>query len=253
MPIDPPPTRALGCLLWLRIKDQMFFASNSLIDEVDSLDRQDITEQIVDSGVIAIIRTEETDKIHSVVDAILTGGVSCIEITMTTPGALELIEEVAGARGKEADLLLGAGSVLDAETARRVATVGAQYIVSPIFKEEIVEAAHQQGIPAIPGAFTPSEIQRAYEAGADLIKVFPASTIGPSYLSSVRAPLPHLQLVPTGGVTAENAGGWIEAGASAVGVGSALIDEKAVATDHFDQLTENARNLHRAVATAREA
>lgn len=220
---------------------------------MDSLTRQDVTKQIVDSGVIGIIRMDETSKVLPIIDAIQAGGISCIEITMTTPGALELIKEVAEARGDDADMLLGAGSVREAETVRRVVKAGARYIVSPVFKEELVDAAHEQGVPAIPGAFSPTEIQRAHEAGADLVKVFPASTVGPSYLKSVTAPLPHLQLVPTGGVTAENAGDWIQAGASAVGVGSALLDKDTVDASHFDQVTENAQTLHRAVANARGA
>lgn len=206
---------------------------------MEPLAHQDITEQIVDSGITGIIRMEEADKILPVIDAIQAGGISCIEITMTTPGALELIEEVAEARGNDADMLLGAGSVLEAETVRRVVKAGARYIVSPVFKEELVNAAHQQGVPAIPGAFTPTEIQRAYESGSDLVKVFPASAVGPRYLKSVRAPLPHLQLVPTGGITVDNAGDWIRAGASAVGVGSALLSTDTVDAGHFDQLTEN--------------
>lgn len=202
--------------------------------------RQAILDRILKTGVVAVIRMADSARLLKVIDAIRQGGVNAIEVTMTTPNALQVIEEVARVgSGVE----IGVGSVLDAETARRAVDAGARYVVSPVFKPEIVHAAHQMGVPAMPGAFSPTEIQMAWEAGADVVKVFPADVVGMKYFSSVRAPMPHLRLMPTGGVSLENAGDWIRAGACAVGVGSALLDKKAIADEDYVRLTENARKL----------
>jgi 2-dehydro-3-deoxyphosphogluconate aldolase/(4S)-4-hydroxy-2-oxoglutarate aldolase len=171
---------------------------------------------------------------------------------MTTPGALDVLGEVAR-RMEDDEVTIGVGSVLDGNMVRRAYDAGARYAVSPIFKEGIVEAAHDRDIPAFPGAFTLTEIQRAHEAGANLIKVFPASALGMDYFGAVLAPLPHLKLMPTGGVTLSNAGEWIQAGASAVAVGGALLDREAVARGNFEQLTENARALRRSIEKGRSA
>lgn len=193
----------------------------------------------------------EAERLVRVAEAFREGGITAIEVTMTTPGALEAIEGVARRMEDDDDVIVGVGSVLDAEMVRQAADAGAQFAVSPIFKPEIVEAAHDRGMPAAPGAFTPTEIQTAHEAGADLVKIFPASTVGMSYCKAVRAPMPHLNLMPTGGVTLTNAGDWIRAGVRAVAVGSALLDEEAVAAGNFEQLTENARTLRQSIDEAR--
>ncbi len=193
------------------------------------------------SGAIAVIRMSNPDRVLRVAEAILKGGVTSIEITMTTPNALGMIGHVAKEMGDE--ILLGVGSVLDRKTVTSAIDAGAKYVVSPIFKPELVEASHLYGAPVLPGAFSPTEIQAAHEAGADMIKVFPADLAGMSYIKAVRAPMPHLKLVPTGGVTPENAGDWIRAGACAVGVGSALLDKKAIDAGNFEVLTQNARTL----------
>ena len=211
--------------------------------------RADTARRLLDGGAIAVIRMRDTGRLLRVVEAIRRGGVTSIEITMTVPGALGLIEEAA--RRFADDVLLGVGSVVDPETVDRAVAAGARYVVSPVFKADVVAACHAAGVPTAPGAFTPTEIQAAYEAGAEMVKVFPADLLGPSYIKSIRAPLPHLKLVPTGGVTPANAGDWIRAGAAAVGVGSALLDKQAIAEDRFDVLTENARVMQANIAEAR--
>ncbi|WP_054686158.1 bifunctional 4-hydroxy-2-oxoglutarate aldolase/2-dehydro-3-deoxy-phosphogluconate aldolase, partial [Rhodothermus marinus] len=177
------------------------------------------------------------------------GGVTAIEITMSVPRAFQMIEEVARRLGDVA--LVGAGSVLDAETARLVIEAGARYVVSPVFKPEIIQTAHRYDVPALPGAFTPTEILAAHEAGADIVKVFPADVVGMAFFKAIKAPMPQLKLMPTGGVTLTNAGEWLRAGACAVGVGSALLDRAAIAEGRWEKLTENARTLMESIRQAR--
>lgn len=210
--------------------------------------RRQILDRILKSAVVAVIRMADSSRLIRVIQAVRAGGITAIEVTMTTPNALEVIAEVAAA---EKDVEIGVGSVLDAETAERAVEAGARYVVSPIFKPEIVQAAHALGVPAMPGAFTPTEIQEAWEAGADVVKVFPADIVGMKFFSAVKAPMPHLQLMPTGGVSLTNAGDWIRAGACAVGVGSALLDKEAIATGDYGRLTENARTLRHSVEEGR--
>lgn len=202
--------------------------------------RQEILDRVLGSGIVAVVRIEDADKCLRVIEAIRAGGVDVAEITMTVPNALALIEEAVRAFP---DAPIGVGSVLDAETVHRAADAGAAYVVSPVFKPEIVAAAHERGIPAMPGAFTPTEILRAHEAGADVIKVFPADVLGMAFFKGVLAPMPFLRLMPTGGVSLDNAGEWRLAGAVAVGVGGALLDKQAIAEGRYDQLTRNAQRL----------
>lgn len=213
--------------------------------------RDTITQQLIDGGAVAIVRMQDSQRLMRVAEAIHEGGVSSIEITMTVPNALAMIEEVAREMGGE--ILLGVGSVIDADTTRRAIEAGARYVVSPVFKPEVIEAAHAQDAPALPGAFTPTEIQAAHEAGADIVKVFPANVLGKAFIKGVLAPLPHLKLAPTGGVTPANAGEWITAGASAVGVGSALLDKKAIAEGNYAVLTEKARILKQSIDSSRRS
>lgn len=194
---------------------------------------------------VAVIRADDPATLGHIIDALLEGGVSALEVTMTVPRALHIIEETANRFGDQ--ILLGVGSVLDAETARMAINAGARYVVSPVFKPAIIQMAHRYNLPAMPGCFTPTEILEAHEAGADIVKVFPAGHLGMKYFKDIRAPMPHLQLMPTGGVNLTNAGEWIAAGACAVGVGSALLDKKAIAEGRFAQLTENARILRKSL------
>ena len=212
--------------------------------------RQEIVQKLIRSGAIAVIRMGDSKKLMRVAEAILKGGVSAIEITMTTPNALKIIEEAAKELGEDAQI--GVGSVLDAKTARSAIDAGATYVVSPIFKAEIVQTAHRHDLPGMPGAFSPTEILLAHEAGADIVKIFPADVVGMDFFKSVLAPIPQLRLMPTGGVTLTNAGDWLKAGACAVGVGSALLDKKAIAEEKYSVLTENARILKESIASARK-
>jgi len=205
------------------------------------MNRSEIVKKIKELGVIAVIRMSDTEKLKKVVEAIHKGGVSAIEITMTTPNALKVIEELSKAMGDE--ILIGVGSVLNISTAIDAINAGAKYVVSPILKIEIILEVHKYDLPVLPGCFSPTEIQLAYEKGADIIKVFPADVVGMQFFKAVKAPLPHLNLMPTGGVTLTNAGEWIKSGACAVGVGSALLGKKAIDEENYFQLTENAKTL----------
>jgi 2-dehydro-3-deoxyphosphogluconate aldolase / (4S)-4-hydroxy-2-oxoglutarate aldolase len=211
--------------------------------------REQITERIQALGALAVVRLPRAEDVLPAARALHAGGVSAIEVTMTVPGALQAIESLAREMGDE--LLVGVGSVLDAETARRAVEAGARFVVSPVFVAEVVAEAQRQGAAALPGAFTPTEILRAHQAGADMVKVFPSDALGPSFIKGVLAPMPFLRLCPTGGVTPQNAGQWIRAGAAAVGLGSALVDPTLVATREWGTLTALARTTADAVAAAR--
>ena len=202
------------------------------------MSKQEILNKIFELKAVAVVRMSNADKLKKVVDAIYKGGVSAIEITMTTPGALQSIESLSKLMGEE--ILVGVGSVINKQMASDAISAGAKFVVSPIFKKEIIDTAHQYDVPAMPGCFTPTEIQTAFEAGADVIKVFPADVVGMAFFKGVLAPLPHLKLMPTGGVNLTNAGDWIMAGACAVGIGSALLDKKAIEAENYSQLTQNA-------------
>ncbi|MEM9666886.1 MAG: bifunctional 4-hydroxy-2-oxoglutarate aldolase/2-dehydro-3-deoxy-phosphogluconate aldolase [Bacteroidota bacterium] len=211
--------------------------------------RTQTVDRLLDAGAVAVLRLQDPDRLLPVVNAIVAGGVTAIEVTMTVPGALEQIARVADALCDA--VVLGVGSVLDADTARAAIAAGATYVVSPVFKPSVIEAAHALDAAAMPGCFTPTEIQAAHEAGADLVKVFPANVVGMPFFKGVLAPMPHLRLMPTGGVTLDNAGDWLRAGACAVGVGSALLDNAAIAEGRYEVLTQNARRLQASLATAR--
>jgi len=203
--------------------------------------RADCVATIQRLRVVAVIRMKDPARLRAVVDAIAEGGVRAIEVTMTVPGAIELIRTLASSLPD--DILLGAGTVTDAATARAVIDAGARYVVSPVFRREVIAACHERDVAVAPGCFTPTEILDAHDCGADIIKVFPATALGPQYIKDVRAPLPQVRLMPTGGVSLDNAGDWIRAGAVAVGVGSALLDTKAIEEGRFEVLTANARRI----------
>lgn len=202
--------------------------------------RQEVLQKMMDSGVVAVIRTESSEELIEVAKAIRKGGVRCIEVAMTTPNALDVIGDVVD---EIDDVLIGAGTVLDAETARLAILAGAEYVVSPTTDYDMVEMAHRYGKVVAPGTFTPNEILKAWEAGGDIIKVFPASRLGPEFLSDVKAPLPQVRLMPTGGVSKDNAADFIEAGAEVVCAGSAIIDDKAIEKGDYEVLTDNAEDL----------
>ena len=206
-------------------------------------------QRIESCGVVAIIRANSSSELIEVVAAIKAGGVDVIEVTMTTPNALRVINDVATTYGNE--VLVGVGSVLDAETARAAMLAGAEFVVSPATKPDVIEICNRYSKVVMPGAFTPTEILNAWEAGADYVKVFPSSMVGPSYIKDMHAPLPHIPLIPTGGVNIENAGEFITAGAVALGVGGALVNNKIIAAGQFDLLTRAAKQLAQAVQAAR--
>jgi len=215
------------------------------------LDHHDRVQYLKQKGVIAIIRADQGgEALVRTVLALVEGGIHCVEVTMTTPGALDAIaaaqRELAGA-----DVLLGAGSVLDAETARMAVSAGAAYLVCPITDEETIRTGRRYGAPVLPGAFTPTEILRAWELGGDLIKVFPATLGGLDYIKAVAAPMPQIPLVPTGGIDADNVHTFIRAGVAAVGVGSALVSSSLIATGAFDEIRQRAERFAEAVAQAR--
>ncbi|MCH8294843.1 bifunctional 4-hydroxy-2-oxoglutarate aldolase/2-dehydro-3-deoxy-phosphogluconate aldolase [Candidatus Poribacteria bacterium] len=206
-------------------------------------------QRIEACGIVAIIRANSSAELIEVVAAIKEGGVDVIEVTMTTPGALQVISDVSDKYGDE--VLVGVGSVLDAETARAAMLAGAKFIVSPVTKPDIIEICNRYGAVVMPGAFTPTEILAAWESGADYVKVFPSSGVGPAYIKAVKAPLPHIPLVPTGGVSIENAGEFIKAGATVLGVGGSLVNSKIIAAGQYHLLTETARKFTVAVQAAR--
>jgi 2-dehydro-3-deoxyphosphogluconate aldolase/(4S)-4-hydroxy-2-oxoglutarate aldolase len=212
--------------------------------------RTALVEALRTLGVVAVVRLDDATRLQPVVDALASGDVRAIEVTMTMPGALDALAALSATRG--ADLVVGAGSVLDAETARHTILAGARFVMAPTFNRSVVEMCHRYDVVAVPGAYTPTEILAAWEAGADLVKVFPSTSLGPGYIKDVRGPMPQVRLVPTGGVCVENVGAFIEAGATAVGVGGALVARDVIARGEFARLTEYARRLTAAVRAARE-
>lgn len=208
-----------------------------------------IFDRMVDCGVIAVLRTDSPGQLVSTASALAEGGIVSVEVTMTTPGALDVVREAV--RELKGNAILGVGSVLDAQTARAAILAGAEFIVSPVLDPDMILLVNRYGKVSIPGAFTPTEILEAWEAGADAVKVFPASLGGPDYLKAIKGPLPQVKLVPTGGVTLENAGEFISAGAEMIAAGGNLAPPKEINTGKFDAITARARQFVKAVAAAR--
>ena len=203
------------------------------------MSKNEILECIYKNKVVAVIRLDENVDAVEVVKAIIKGGVKVIELTLTTPNAFEIIKTLSEKFSNEA--LIGAGSVLNKEMAEKAIDSGAKYIVSPISNFDLIDVAHSNNIPVMLGAYTPTEIFNAQLKGVDIVKVFPADGLGMKYFKSIKAPMPHLNIMPTGGVTLTNAGDWIKAGASAVGIGSALAIKDQVANNDYKGIEENAK------------
>jgi len=201
-------------------------------------------DQLLASGVIAVLRAREAKGLTQVARALYDGGVRALEITLTTPGAVAGIAELAQAGD---GMLVGAGTVLDDITARSVLDAGAKFVVSPTLEPDVIRVCRERNVPCIPGAFTPTEILTAWRAGAALVKLFPAAAVGPGFVRDVLAPLPFLRIVPSGGVTLDSVGDWIRAGVAAVSLGSALLSGPTA------ELTARARAFVTAVATARQS
>ena len=204
---------------------------------------------LLETGVVAIMRAKNSDQLLSAAEAVLAGGVRAVEVTMTTPGALEVVSHATSKFGGE--VLFGAGSVLDAETARAAILAGAQFVVCPTLNLKTIELCKRYSVPVIPGGYTPTELLTAWEAGASLVKVFPASVGGPAYLRAVKAPLPQIRMVPVGGVNLANTADFIRAGAEVVGVGSDLVNQKLLDLRDFDSITEQARCFREEVEKGR--
>jgi len=201
------------------------------------------------SGVIAIMRAKSSDQLIAAAEAIRQGGVRVIEVTFTTPGALQVIEQASKKYGHE--ILFGAGSVLDPETARAAILAGASFIVAPTLNPRVIELCNRYSVPVMPGCYTPTEIQTAWEAGADMVKLFPASVGGPDFIKAVLAPLPQVEIVPVGGVELDNAAEFIRCGAAALGVGSSLINQKLLDSGDMPELTRRAAAFLAEVAKGR--
>jgi len=203
------------------------------------VEKNQVLTQIQDVGLLPVLRADSSEQAVAIANAIIAGGISVLEVTMTVPGAVEVIRTLVQESGKR--LLIGAGSVLDPETARACMLAGAQFIVSPVLNVRTIAICHRYGVAVIPGALTPTEVLTAWEAGADVVKVFPCSAVGGAkYLKALQGPMPQLKLIPTGGVSLATAEDFLRAGAFALGVGSDLVDTKAVAQGKPEIITETA-------------
>jgi 2-dehydro-3-deoxyphosphogluconate aldolase/(4S)-4-hydroxy-2-oxoglutarate aldolase len=208
-----------------------------------------IIRRLTDPGIIAVVRARRADQVPPLAEALVAGGVTAVEVTMTTPDAFDAIRATARQLGDRG--LVGVGTVLDEATARAAIAAGAQFVVSPIGRRELVPVAHAAGKPVMLGAFTPTEAQQVHEAGADFVKLFPADTLGPAFIKGLRAPLPHLKIVPTGGVDLNTLAAFVQAGCVAVGAGSTLVTAQILASDDWPALTTKARQFVAAMAAAR--
>jgi 2-dehydro-3-deoxyphosphogluconate aldolase / (4S)-4-hydroxy-2-oxoglutarate aldolase len=208
--------------------------------------------RILDVGLVAVVRSPDSAQLVEVARALADGGIDVVEITMSVPNALEVVRQVRQALGDR--LLLGAGTILDAETARAALLAGAEYLVSPTLNLDVIRLCRRYDKVVMPGAFTPTEILTAWEAGADIVKVFPAEVVGPAYFKALRGPLPQVRLMPTGGVDLTTAAAFLKAGACCLGVGSQLVEPRAVAERNFDRIHDLARQYVAVVQqTRREA
>jgi 2-dehydro-3-deoxyphosphogluconate aldolase/(4S)-4-hydroxy-2-oxoglutarate aldolase len=213
------------------------------------MSRPAVLQRILDCGVVAVVRSPHADQLVQVARSLLKGGVNAIEITMTVPNAIDVIRNVSNELAGQ--IVLGAGTVLDPETARAALLAGAEYIVAPTVNRRVIRLCRRYDKVVMPGAFTPTEILSAWEAGADVVKVFPADVGGPNYLKSVLAPLPQLRLMPTGGVDLTTAADFLRAGACCLGVGSALVDKEAIRKGDFDRIESIARQFVSVVQSTR--
>ena len=211
--------------------------------------KAEILKLLQEPGVIAVVRAPRAELCTPLAKALVAGGVIAVEITMTTPNAIEAIRVTCQAMGSAA--LIGVGTVLDAKTANAAIEAGAEFVVSPITRKEIADAARAKDRPVMLGAYTPTEAQTAFEMGADFIKIFPADTLGPTYIKALRAPLPHLQIVPTGGVDLNTIGPFLKAGCVAVGAGSSLVPADALKNENWAEITRLAREFVAAAKAAR--
>jgi 2-dehydro-3-deoxyphosphogluconate aldolase/(4S)-4-hydroxy-2-oxoglutarate aldolase len=214
------------------------------------MEKKEIIDRMISEGLIPVVRVTSAQEAMDVAEAIKEGGVTFIEITMNVQGAIDVIKELT--QKYKDEIIMGAGTVLDPETGRAVLLAGAQFIVSPTLNLDLIQLAHRYSAVVIPGTMTPTEILNAWNAGADMVKVFPAAQLGgPEYIKAIRGPLPQILLVPTGGVNLQNASAFIKAGAVALAVGGELVDKKAVKEKRFNVITENTRAYLKAIKESR--
>ena len=212
--------------------------------------KQKILSSVVDIGIVPVVRTLSAESAIKSIEAIYNGGIRAAEITMTVPGALRALEKVADQFGDR--IVLGAGTVLDPETARACMLAGAEFFVTPSLRLTTIEMVKRYSKVIIPGAMTPTEVVTAWEAGADIVKIFPCGAVGgPKYIKALRAPFPHIEMIPTGGVNLETAGEFLKAGACAVAVGAELVDAKSVKEGRYEIIEEKAKQYLAVVAKAR--
>ncbi len=210
------------------------------------MNKQEILTRLQNPPIIAIIRADSPEELQGAAEALVLGGISAIEVTMTTPDALEVINSVSDALGDK--ILMGVGTVLDTETCRMALLSGAKFVVTPVMKPEIIQMCNRYSIPVVCGAYTPTEALAAHEAGADFVKIFPADSLGPGFMKAILAPLPMLRLIPTGGVEASTARSFLDAGCVAVAAGSSLVSKEILKTRDWASLTARARALVEAVS-----
>ena len=213
--------------------------------------KAEIISLLLNPGIIAVVRAKAAEQVIPLTEALVAGGVIAVEITMTTPDAIQAIRETSQRLGSRA--LIGVGTVLDAQTCKLAIAAGAEFVVSPITRPEIAREANAANRPVMLGAYTPTEAQWAYEAGSDFIKIFPADGLGPNYIKALRAPLPHLKIVPTGGVDVHNVADFLKAGCVALGVGSSLVSAQILQDSNWPELTRRAAEFVKAVQDFRKA
>ena len=212
--------------------------------------KQQIIDRILNPGIVAVIRADSSEQLFSVAEALCEGGVTALEITMTTPNAIQVIGEVGKKFGSK--VLMGVGTVLDTETCRAAILAGAEFVVTPVFRPDVIQLCNRYSKPIASGAYTPTEALLGHESGADFIKIFPADQLGPTYIKNLLAPLPMLRIVPTGGVSVETAAGFIQAGCVALAAGSSLVSKEILKNRDWAKLKELAAQFVAAVARARE-
>ena len=213
--------------------------------------RHDALQQVLDSGIVAIIRSDSSDQLVDVAQALYDGGIRVMEVTFTVPNVLEIISTVQKRLGRK--ILLGAGTVLDPESARAALLAGAEFIVSPILNEDVIRICHRYDRIVMPGVFTPTEVVQAWDAGADVVKIFPADVGGPDYLKALRGPLPQVRMLPTGGVNLKTLPEFFKAGACAVGLGGSLVEKEAVRSGNLDRIRTLAAQYVELVETTRNS
>lgn len=215
------------------------------------MSKEDQLRQVLDCGIVAVVRSPDSNQLVEVVRALAEGGVTVAEITMTVPGALDVVKAVRSALGDR--VLLGAGTILDPETARAAILAGAEYIVAPTINLEVIRLCQRYDKLVMPGAFTPTEILTAWEAGADIVKVFPADVVGPAFFKAIKGPLPQVRVMPTGGVDLTTAAAFLKAGACCLGIGGQMVEPAAIAAGNFGRIRDLAQQYVSVVKETRAA